>query len=52
MKGETSMFECAVVERMSKGGKPYVALEITFPGGYKKLVFLTPAESCLIQLCK
>lgn len=46
------MFECAVVEKTSKSGKPYVALEITFPGGYKKLVFLTPAEIHLVQLCK
>lgn len=41
------MYECVLVERTSKAGNRYTALEITFPGGYKKIVFLTPAELAL-----
>lgn len=44
------MFEVRVIEKVSKNGSPYTALEITFPSGYKKLVFLTPAEKHLVSL--
>lgn len=43
------MFEVAVVTKKSKTGKEYQCLEITFPNGYKKLVFLDRAEMYLIQ---
>lgn len=47
------MFEANVVERTSKNsGNPYIVIEITFPTGYKKLVFLTDAEKHLIEACK
>ena len=42
------MFEVNVVSRVSKDGNPYQALEIIFPNGYKKLVFLTPAEKFMV----
>ena len=44
------MFECEVVTKISKSGKEYVALEITFPNGYKKIVFLDKAEEYLAML--
>lgn len=45
------MFECVVVRKVSKKTKQdYVALEITFPNGYKKIVFLDRAEEFL-ALC-
>lgn len=43
------MFECTVIVRESKKGNTYTALEITFPNGYKKLVFLDKAEEFLAQ---
>lgn len=43
------MFEVAIVERESKKGNEYIALEITFPNGYKKLVFLDKAEEFLCR---
>ena len=47
------MYECELVERTSrKTGKTFMALEITFPQGYKKLVFLTPAELALALISK
>ena len=44
------MFECHVIEKTSKSGKTYICLEITFPNGYKKLVFLDKAEEYLATL--
>ena len=44
------MFTCELVEKTSKKGNPYVALEITFPTGYKKTVFLDAAEKELAIL--
>lgn len=44
------MFECKPVEKTSKSGKTYICLEITFPNGYKKLVFLDKAEEYLACL--
>lgn len=41
------MFECKAIEKTSKNGNVYVCLEITFPNGYKKLVFLDRAEEYL-----
>ena len=41
-------FKVNVVEKVSKNGQPYKALEIVFPNGYKKLVFLDPAEKFFI----
>ena len=37
------------VEKTSKNGNPYHVLEITFPGGYKKLVFLDNAEIHILK---
>ena len=42
-------FNVQVVEKVSKTGNPYTALEITFPNGYKKLVFLEEAEKYMIK---
>lgn len=45
------MFECKAVYKTSKKtGKEYVCLEITFPNGYKKIVFLDKAEEYLATL--
>lgn len=44
------MFECRPIEKTSKAGKTYICLEITFPNGYKKLVFLDKAEEYLATL--
>lgn len=44
------MFECKAVEKVSKNGNKYIALEITFPNGYKKIVFLDRAEEYLATL--
>lgn len=44
------MFTVELVEKTSKKGNPYVALEITFPSGYKKMVFLDGAEKELALL--
>lgn len=45
------MFECKAVEKTSKkNGSTFVCLEITFPNGYKKLVFLDQAEQYLAML--
>lgn len=41
------MFKCEPVQKTSKNGKEYTCLEITFPNGYKKLVFLDRAEEYL-----
>ena len=41
--------KCEVVTRKSKKtGAEYTALEITFPNGYKKLVFLDNAETYMV----
>lgn len=41
-------FTVEVVEKISnKTGKPYTVLEVTFPNGYKKTVFLDEAEKFL-----
>ena len=45
-------FKCTLVDKVSRNGVPYIALEIEFPNGYKKLVFLSPSEKCLVELCK
>lgn len=42
------MLECNLVERTSKDGNNYFCLEIDFGNGYKKLVFLNPAEKALL----
>lgn len=45
------MFECKAIRKVSKKtGNEYVALEITFPNGYKKIVFLDKAEEYLATL--
>lgn len=45
------MFECKAVEKTSKkNGQKFICLEITFPNGYKKLVFLDQAEQYLAML--
>ncbi|MBQ2024861.1 MAG: hypothetical protein II215_00120 [Paludibacteraceae bacterium] len=43
------MFDVNVVTGVGKKtNKPYTALEIVFPNGYKKLVFLDGAETFLV----
>lgn len=44
------MFECKAVEKTSKNGRKYICLEVTFPNGYKKLVFLDKAEEYLATI--
>lgn len=44
------MFECRVIKKISKKGNEYIALEITFPNGYRKLVFLDKAEEYIAEL--
>lgn len=44
--------DAKLVERTSKEGKPYVAIEIELTPSYKKLVFLTPSELELLRLTK
>lgn len=39
-----------LVERISKTGNPYIAVEVTIIDKIKKLVFLSPAEIELIKL--
>lgn len=41
------MFAVKVLEKVSKNGVPYKALEITFPNGYTKTVYLDKAEQFL-----
>lgn len=38
------MIECAVKQKTSKKGNTYICLEVTFPNGYTKIVFLDKAE--------
>lgn len=42
--------KAVVVERTSKSGKPYVAIEVYITDKVKKLVFLTEAELELIKM--
>lgn len=42
--------KAVLVERMSKSGNPYVAIEVYVTDKIKKLVFLTPAELELIKM--
>ena len=44
------MFECKAIQKISKNGNTYTCLEITFPNGYKKIVFLDRAEEYLATL--
>lgn len=39
-----------LVERVSKSGNKYIAVEVTITDKIKKLVFLTPAELELLKL--
>lgn len=41
------MIETKVCQKTSKKGNTYICLEITFPNGYKKIVFLDKAEEFL-----
>lgn len=45
----SSLFEVTVLDKVSKNGVPYKALEITFPNGYKKVVYLDKAEQFLVD---
>lgn len=43
-------FVVNVVDKVStRTGNPYTVLEITFPNGYKKTVFLDDAEKFLVR---
>ena len=43
-------FKVQVVEKISnKTKQPYIALEVTFPNGYKKMVFLDEAEKFFLK---
>lgn len=39
------MYECVPKKMKSKKGNEFVCLEVTFPNGYKKIVFLDNAET-------
>ena len=39
-----------LVERISKAGNPYIAVEVTITDKIKKLVFLTQAEIELLKI--
>lgn len=43
-------FKAVLVQKVSKKGNEYVAIEVTISENIKKLVFLTPAELELIKL--
>lgn len=43
------MFEVRVLEKNSKSGDLYKCLEIIFPNGYTKIVFLDKAEQFLLD---
>lgn len=44
------MFKVNVVTGVGKkSNRPYTALEIVFPNGYRKLVFLDGAEAFLVN---
>ena len=43
------MFNVEVIEKKAKNGSTYYCLEVTFPNGYKKLVFLDKAEQFLVS---
>lgn len=46
-------FECKAITKTAKNGKEYICLDIIFPNGYKKLVFLDSAETfMLIEMLK
>lgn len=42
-------YVCEPMQKKSKNGNEYFCLEITFPSGYKKIVFLDNAESFLVM---
>lgn len=42
--------KAVLVEKTSKSGNPYVAVEVYITDNIKKLVFLTPAELELIKM--
>lgn len=44
------MFECEAKRKISKKGNEYICLEITFPNGYKKTVFLDDAEKYIAEM--
>lgn len=41
--------ECKIVEKVSKKGLPYEAVEITIGKGYTKLFFLNGAELYMLK---
>lgn len=43
------MFEVTPITKLSKNGKEYTCLEIKFPNGYTKIVFLDKAEEYLVN---
>lgn len=43
------MFIVTPVTKKSKNGKDYVVLEVAFPNGYTKTVFLDTAEQFIAQ---
>lgn len=43
------MYTTVPVQKKAKNGNEYFCLEITFPNGYKKLVFLESAEQFLVM---
>lgn len=42
--------KAVLVEKISKKGNPYIAVEVTITENIKKLVFLTQAEIELLKL--
>lgn len=42
--------KAVLVEKTSKSGNPYIAIEVYITENVKKLVFLTPAELELLKM--
>lgn len=41
-------FTAQAVQKKAKNGNDYICIEICFPNGYKKLVFLEEAEKYML----
>lgn len=42
--------KCELVEKTSKNGKTYMALEVNLTPTYKKVIFLLPSELELVKV--
>ena len=44
--------KAVIVEKISKAGKPYKVLQVTFPNGYVFETFLNDEQSFIIEMNK